>query len=66
MGLKVGFKPNEVIAISMHAEGAIVLLLTIVEKYTILLVVQGRINYIICYIHTFAQTFTSGLTYCMV
>ena len=66
VGPQVGFTPEDVNARSMWDEGAMALLMARVDTDTILLVGMWRINVMLSYLHTMAQTFTEGLTSRMV
>ena len=66
MGPQVGFTPEDVIARSMRASGAMALLMASVDTHTIRLVGRCRSDFMLRYLHTTAHTFTEGLATRMV
>ena len=66
MGPQVGFTLEDISVRSMRAGGARALFITCVNTDTIHLVDRWRINVMLRYLHTTAQTFTEGLALRMV
>ena len=59
--LQVGFNPEGVRALSMFAGGYMSMLLKRVDTNTLRLIRSWRINTMLCYLCTSAQTFIEGL-----
>ena len=66
IGTHVRITPDDVIARSMWAGGAISLLMTRVNTDTISCVGRWRSAAMLCYLHTTAETFTEGIAARMV